>query len=237
LILVGNKFNIPAEFPPPQFSNRPDDGLPPFRTLRDAIGNGFVDNDPSVMQFSQRKLKYLAMVPPGGNWRSLPKKIQMESMGKTWFLKGGRSAYWRKLSMDFPCPTVVTMPNHAGTSMCHPTELRALTVGEMAAIQEFPADWKFSGSPTDKCRQVGNAVPVRLGVIAGRAVIKLLDKAKGKRPAKPERGVMVHVRPHVRTRTYFRAGRAFAGDHSYYRGSSTTEQPLLFSIAAASANR
>jgi len=62
----------------------------------------------------------------------------MESMGKSWYLKGGRSAYWRKLSYAFPSPTVVTMPNHAGTSMFHPEELRAISVGEAAAIQEFP---------------------------------------------------------------------------------------------------
>ena len=68
-------------------------------------------------------------------------------MGKAWYLKGGRSAYWRKLSFEFPCPTVVTMPNHAGTSMCHPTELRALTVGELAAVQEVPAGVAVCGKP------------------------------------------------------------------------------------------
>ena len=125
LLCIGNRFNLKASFPQPLFSNRSSDGLPPFRTLGDAIGNGFIDRDPSIMNFSERKLKYLAMVPPGGNWRSLPVNVQKESMGKAWYLKGGRSAYWRKLSFEFPSPTVVTMPNHSGTSMCHPTELRA----------------------------------------------------------------------------------------------------------------
>src|SRR5262249_47538472 len=152
LLCIGNRFDLRASFPPPEHSNRPEDGLPPFRTLRDAIGEGFVDPDPSCMNFSPRKLRYLAMVPPGGNWRSPPVAVQKESMGKAWYLKGGRSAYWRKLSFDFPCPTVVTMPNHAGTSMCHPTELRALTVGELAAIQEFPREWAFMGQAADKCR-------------------------------------------------------------------------------------
>ncbi|MBF4323300.1 DNA cytosine methyltransferase, partial [Vibrio anguillarum] len=125
--------------PQPAFSNRPEDNLPPFKTLGDAIGPGsnFIDPCPEVMDFSPRKLKYLALVPEGGNWRSMPEDIQKESMGKSWYLKGGRSAYWRKLSFAFPSPTVVTMPNHAGTSMCHPKELRAISVGEAAAIQEF----------------------------------------------------------------------------------------------------
>lgn len=228
LILIGNRFNQPVAFPSPEFSNRIGDGLPIFKTLGDVIGNGFVDPDPSIMNFSPRKLKYLSMVPPGGNWRSLSIEIQKESMGKSWYLKGGRSAYWRKLSMDFPSPTVVTMPNHAGTSMCHPIELRALTVGEMAAVQEFPKDWKFVGSPTDKCRQIGNAVPIRLGIVAGKVVCDLLAEVERKDldNVSPGQRTMTHIRPHVRTRTFFKGGQVYAGNHSYYQ--EDTNQLTLF---------
>lgn len=216
LICLGNRFGLLADFPPPLYSNRPEDGLPPFATLGDVIGPGFIDPCPEVMDFSPRKLRYLAMVPPGGNWRSLPVEVQKESMGKSWYLKGGRSAHWRKLSFAFPSPTVVTMPNHAGTSMCHPTELRAITVGEAAAIQEFPRDWRFSGNVAAKFRQIGNAVPTRLGMVAGRAVLDLLRRADaGERgDAPPSR--IIHLRPHVRTRTFWRDGRVYAGDVSYY---------------------
>ena len=122
ILLIGNRFGYRTDFPKPQYSNRPEDNLPPFVTLGDVIGpgSGFKDPCPEVMNFSPRKLKYLSMVPPGGNWRSLPVDIQKESMGRSWYLKGGRSAYWRKLSFAFPSPTVVTMPNHAGTSSLNP---------------------------------------------------------------------------------------------------------------------
>ena len=219
LLCIGNRFGLDAGFPQPEYSNRASDGLQPFRTLGDAIGPGFVDPDPSVMNFSPRKLKYLAMVPPGGNWRSLPVEIQKESMGKTWYLKGGRSAYWRRLSFDFPCPTVVTMPNHAGTSMCHPVELRALSAGELAAVQEFPRDWVMAGSVTDKCRQIGNAVPIRLGLVAGSALKQLLKKINdsGSRAnGKHEPSRIVHIRPHVRTRSYWKAGEVKTGHVGYY---------------------
>jgi DNA (cytosine-5)-methyltransferase 1 len=225
LICIGNRFNLKAKFPQPQYSNRSEDRLPPFRTLGDAIGPGFTDPDPDCMNFSPRKLKYLEMVPEGGNWRSLPVEIQKESMGKAWHLKGGRSAYWRKLSFEFPSPTVVTMPNHAGTSMCHPTELRALTVGELAAIQEFPADWRFEGKATDKCRQIGNAVPVRLGTIAGSVICELLKQiAKTKSGKVNFPSCVEHIRPHVRTRTFWKAGQAFAGDHGYYNDGDDDEE-------------
>jgi len=231
LLCIGSRYDIDPAFPPPEFSNRPSDNLPPFRTLGDVIGNGFDDPDPSMMNFSPRKLKYLAMVPPGGNWRNLSEDVQKESMGKSWYLKGGRSAYWRKLSFDFPCPTVVTMPNHAGTSMCHPTELRALSVGEMAAVQEFPRDWRFVGSPTDKCRQIGNAVPPRLGEVASRVLQRLLQESETMAPltSKPlASGRIIHIRPHVRTRSYFKDGEVIHGHTGYYdRRKSDDEQMQL----------
>ncbi|MFM9873031.1 MAG: DNA cytosine methyltransferase [Fimbriimonadaceae bacterium] len=230
LLCIGSRYDIEPDFPQPKYSNRPSDGLPPFRVLGDAIGKDFVDPDPSIMNFSPRKLEYLAQVPAGGNWRNLPINVQKESMGKSWFLKGGRSAYWRKLSFEFPCPTVVTMPNHAGTSMCHPTELRALTVGEMAAVQEFPATWRFIGSATDKCRQIGNAVPPRLGQVAGEVLEKLLASAEGMTPIshRPQSsGKVIHIRPHVRTRIYHKSGVEVSAHQGYY-DETVKNQPNLF---------
>lgn len=219
VLVFGNRIGRSAQFPAPQFSNRAEDGLPPFRTLGDVIGpgSGFFDPDPDVMDFSERKLKYLSMVPPGGNWRSLPVEIQKESMGKSWYLKGGRSAYWRKLSFDFPSPTVVTSPNHAGTSMCHPTELRAISVGEASVIQGFPYEWKFYGTVSSKFRQVGNAVPVVLGKIAADVMKSLLTETSDHSCDNDQIGVTeTHLRPHIRTRSFWRNGRALAGSHSYY---------------------
>ncbi|MEM6738100.1 MAG: DNA cytosine methyltransferase [Bacteroidota bacterium] len=221
VLLIGNNLGLEPDFPAPEYSNRPEDGLPPFTTLGNIIGpnSGFVDSYPEVLNFSPRKLKYLSMIPPGGNWRSLPIEIQKESMGKSWYLKGGRSAYWRKLSFDFPSPTVVTMPNHAGTSMCHPEELRAISVGEAAAIQEFPNDWEFFGSTSEKFKQIGNAVPIRLGKVAGFVIRKMFKSlSEGKEKSYSVRsGVNVKkIRPHIRTRTFWKDGKAFSGSTSYY---------------------
>ncbi len=221
VLFIGNRFGHRAIFPVPLHSNRLSDELPPFKTLGDAIGenSGFVDNCPDVMNFSPRKLRYLSMVPSGGNWRSLPVEIQKESMGKSWHLKGGRSAYWRKLSFGFPSPTVVTMPNHAGTSMCHPEELRAISVGEAAAIQEFPSSWKFQGTTSSKFKQVGNAVPTRLGRVAGEVIFGLLAKieCEGNATSFVCTHSITHIRPHVRTRTFWKNGESFSGDVSYYQ--------------------
>ncbi|MEP7254958.1 MAG: DNA cytosine methyltransferase [Ferruginibacter sp.] len=234
VLLIGNRYGYNVEFPNPKYSNRAEDKLPPFVTLGEVIGpeSNFIDPCPEVMNFSPRKLKYLKMVPPGGNWRSLTEEIQKESMGKSWYLKGGRSAYWRKLSFGFPSPTVVTMPNHAGTSMCHPSELRAISVGEAAAIQEFPKGWIFQGTTTAKFRQIGNAVPVRLGQVAGSVIIDLLKKIEKSGMSKQPvcSSSIEHLRPHVRTRTFWKNGQSFAGDFDYYENDAekTSQLELLF---------
>jgi DNA (cytosine-5)-methyltransferase 1 len=107
--------------------------------------------------------------------------------------------------------------------MCHPTALRAITVGEAAAIQEFPREWKFVGSVAAKFRQVGNAVPTRLGRVTGEVLTTLLAQIRNSQPdAKPitVRSRIVHLRPHVRTRTVWKDGEVFAGDHCYYAKST-----------------
>lgn len=219
-LFVGNRFNRLTEFPQPTHGiNDPREGtlfddatLKPFRTLGDALV-GLVEQSPVVMDFSPRKKRYLSMIPAGGNWRCLPSAIAQESMGAAYFAKGGRSGWWRRLSFDLPCPTVVTMPNHAGTALCHPTEVRALTLRECARVQEFSDDWEFVGTPAEQYAQVGNAVPVRLGLICGELMRDQLNEvfASGlQRTAgitPPAR--VVYVKSHVRTRQWYKAGRKF----------------------------
>ncbi|MFJ1471261.1 DNA cytosine methyltransferase [Massilia orientalis] len=219
VIFIGNRFNMQVDFPNPThgpaaaikpqsdlFGGR---SLQPWATLRDAIGN-LREDDPVVLDFSPRKKSFLSLVPPGANWRSLPIDLQMESMGKAWHAKGGRSGWWRRLTFDLPCPTLVTMPNHASTALCHPTETRALSLKEYARIQEFPDDWEFSGTVSERYRQVGNAVPTRLGKVAGEVVAACLDIMKAREwrafPNVPDAFRIVYIQSHVRTRQWFKDG-------------------------------
>lgn len=222
-IFIGNRFGSIVNFPDPthgvptpQQSEKllfPEDRpLRPWATLRDAIGD-LKEEKPVVLDFSPRKKGYLALVQPGSNWRSLPVKLQQESMGKAWFAKGGRSGWWRRLTFDLPCPTLVTMPNHASTSLCHPTECRALSLREYARIQEFPDDWVFCGKTTEQYAQAGNAVPVRLGKVAGEVVAAELDRLREQdwkpNPTKPDACRIVYVQSHIRTRQWYKAGETF----------------------------
>ena len=222
-LFIGNCFGRLVEFPSPthgveQNSDENRQGnlfeetrLLPWKTLGDAL-DGLADKNPVVLDFSPRKKKYLSMVPPGSNWRSLPEETQKESMGKAWYAKGGRSGWWRRLSFDLPSPTLVTMPNHASTSLCHPTETRALSIKEYARIQEFPDDWEFRGTVSQQYAQIGNAVPTRLGKISGEVLISELDIVESQQlpphslSAQDPR--IVYLQSHVRTRQWFKNGKA-----------------------------
>lgn len=223
-LFIGNRFNSVVNFPDPTHgasyddepSLFPNEKLKPWATLRDAIGD-LKESCPEVLDFSPRKKHFLGMVPPGSNWRSLPIDVQKESMGKAWLAKGGRSGWWRRLSFDLPCPTLVTMPNHASTSLCHPVEIRALSLRECARIQGFPDDWQFCGTTQQKYAQVGNAVPVRLGEVAGEVIANQLEKMMARNwipfADKPESYRVVYVQSHVRTRQWFKDGETFVWDN------------------------
>lgn len=217
VLFIGNRDGRVVDFPPPTHgAPEPEDpselpGLSeahkPWTTLGEAIG-GLPPQTANILDFSPRKKSFLELVPAGSNWRSLPIDLQKESMGKAWYAKGGRSGWWRRLSFDLPSPTLVTMPNHASTALCHPTETRALSIEEYARIQEFPPGWKFCGRLAEQYAQVGNAVPTRLGSVAGKILSQALDRPP---PAKPDDAVaagprIIYVQSHVRTRRWFKDG-------------------------------
>jgi DNA (cytosine-5)-methyltransferase 1 len=234
-IFIGNRFNVEVEFPSP--THGPLDAgerdlfshLGAWRTLRDVIGDLPADALPES-DFSPRKKHFLSLVPPGSNWRALPVEMQKESMGKAWHAKGGRSGWWRRLNFDLPCPTLVTMPNHASTSLCHPTATRALTVQEYARIQEFPDGWEFAGTTAKKYAQIGNAVPTRLGRVAGDVVAKVLDDLRATdwcvQPVAPPSYRVVYLQSHVRTRQWFKDGEAIQWNDGAENGSASYRPPV-----------
>ena len=166
VIFLGSRDGENITMPAPSHSAREDNGLLAWVTLREAIGN-LSDPDPEYLPFSDDRINLLKMLKAGQNWTSLPAEFHQKALGaalKSW---GGRTGFCRRLSWEKPSPTLTTYPIGRATTLCHPTDLRPLTVGEYAALQQLPKDWQFVGSIQQRYTQIGNAVPVGLGKSLG----------------------------------------------------------------------
>lgn len=158
------------------------------------LGNVIRDlenTDGECASFSGARLDFLRMVPEGGNWKDLPSDIVQEAMGGAFTSGGGKVGFYRRLSYSQPSPTVVTSPVQKATMMCHPTKDRPLSVAEYARIQQFPDNWTFMGTTTDKYRQIGNAVPVGLARAIGEMLISVANK-NAEIVVKRTRGTSIH---------------------------------------------
>jgi DNA (cytosine-5)-methyltransferase 1 len=125
-------------------------------------------------EYPNGKKKILELVSPGGYWKDLPKKLQREYMGASFYMGGGKTGMARRLSWDEPSLTLTCSPAQKQTERCHPEETRPLTVREYARIQTFPDNWEFEGSAASQYKQIGNAVPVNLGFHIGKCLIAML---------------------------------------------------------------
>jgi DNA (cytosine-5)-methyltransferase 1 len=92
-------------------------------------------------------------------------------MRGSYFAGGGKTGFYRRLAWDKPAPTLVTCPTMPATVLCHPEELRPLSVQEYAAVQTFPHDYILEGKLIDRYRQIGNAVPCKFGKAIAEHII------------------------------------------------------------------
>ena len=96
-------------------------------------------------------------------------------MGKSYYSGGGKTGFFRRLAWDKPSPTLVTHPAMPATDLAHPEEDRPLSIQEYKKIQEFPENWELAGPLIQQYKQVGNAVPVSLGLAVGKLIINLIN--------------------------------------------------------------
>ena len=171
VIIIGHKGSR-VPIPSPTHSQNGDWGTKKWLTLKDAIYDLQDKDDLQYIPLRSKSIEYMKMIKEGENWTNLPKEIAEKAMGKAYHLSGGKTGFLRRLHYDAPSPTLVTSPTMPATLLCHPTQLRPLSVEEYARIQQFPDNWIFEGKIDEIYKQIGNAVPVGLGTAAGRQVMR-----------------------------------------------------------------
>ena len=171
VVIIGH-LGARIPIPSPTHSKEGIHGTQRWMTLRDVIGDMESRQDLRFIPLRAKSVEYMKILTEGQNWRDLPPKMAEQAMGKAYFLTGGKTGFLRRLSFDEPSPTLVTSPTMPATLLCHPTQLRPLSIEEYARIQQFPDTWKFRGRIETIYKQIGNAVPVGLGYAVGRQIMK-----------------------------------------------------------------
>lgn len=170
LFIIGSRDGQRVNLPTPTHDRNGGSGRKPrWRTLRCAL-EGLKDPEPAYTNFAPGKMKFVKLVPEGGNWRDLPESMWSEALGGAAVSWGGRTGFFRRLSWDEPTPALTTRPDSKATMFAHPDLDRPLSVAEYARIQQFPDDWVIKGTISQQYEQIGNAVPVGLAAAVGRSI-------------------------------------------------------------------
>ena len=191
-VLIGSRDQEDIFLPVPTHFQKHQNPDYRWKTVGEAIRD--LEDDPGeCTTLPPTRKKYLRMVPEGGNWRDLPKDVIPAAMGGAYESGGGKVGFYRRLSYAQPSPTITTAPAQKATMLCHPTKDRPLSVKEYARLQQFPENWKFTGTTAAKYKQIGNAVPVGLAMAIGEAVLATANKT-ALIETKRFRGTAVHNR-------------------------------------------
>lgn len=170
VVMIGKLGGPKAPYLSPTHEESARYGLLPWVTLREAVDD-IEDKLHHYVEFPEKRLKYYRMLKEGQYWKDLPKEVQEEAMGATLKLGGGKTGFFRRVSFSRPSPTLVTDPTMPATDLCHPTENRPLSVEEYGRIQGFPDNWNICGPINEQYKQIGNAVPIKLGEAIARTII------------------------------------------------------------------
>lgn len=126
------------------------------------------DLDNESMNHAPKTVKRFKYIPEGKNIISVIDDLPTDLHISKFYSRGNTM----RLDRNKPSPTLV--PGHSNFPV-HPWEHRSITVREAATITGFPNDYKFVGSHTKRCEQVGNAVPPLLAYNLGLSVKELLE--------------------------------------------------------------
>jgi len=165
-------------------THKPED----YKTVKEIIGHLPVIRHGSAhkadrlhlaSRLSDKNYERIKASKPNGSWLDWDKELVAKCHKKKG-RKTYRSVYGR-MSWDKPSPTITTQFVGFGNGRFgHPSQGRAISLREGALLQTFPKSYKFvkKDEPVvikNLARLIGNAVPVDLGKIIGRSIVKHVE--------------------------------------------------------------
>lgn len=159
-----------------------------YKTTKDAIGNlepiesgEICKSDPlhRTTKLSELNLIRIKASKPNGTWLDWDENLKLSCHKRT--TGSSYKSVYGRMSWDQPSPTITTQFYNYGTGRFgHPEQDRALTIREAAILQTFPSDYKFYKDNEDISLKklgvhIGNAVPVELGYVIGKSILRHLN--------------------------------------------------------------
>lgn len=161
-----------------------------YVTVHEAIGSlpKIADgeyHDKDLMHYA-RKLspinkRRIKATPYGGSWKDWSDDLKLECHKRD----SGKSypSVYGRMKWNEPSPTMTThCIGYGNGRFGHPDQDRAISLREASLLQTFPVKYKFfnekdgSYSSVVVARQIGNAVPVRLGRVIAKSIRKHIEQ-------------------------------------------------------------
>ena len=182
-IIIGSRINESILFPLPDTKNIMTVGMA-LKNLKAPDGKIYNHDIELAKIKSAIDIQRIKCIPEGCGIRYendekkyFPKKLTLGVDWKNLRENRFRQTKYQRLDRKKPGPTIMTHKNN----YYHPTEHRYLTQREAAAIQSFPHHFIFKGPLTSQWRQIGNAVPPKLGFALGKAILLMYaQQSEGK---------------------------------------------------------
>jgi len=132
------------------------------------VNNPDVDEDNRPMKHAPKTVERFKLIPEGLNISDVMDTVPEDLKISAFYSRGNT----QRLDRKKPAPTLV--PGHSNFPI-HPWEHRSITVREAACMTGFPTTYKFVGSHTSRCIQIGNAVPVQLAYCVALSIKTMLE--------------------------------------------------------------
>lgn len=168
VFFIGKRKDIDADiiFPNPSYDEKN------YKTIKEAIDHFPVLNsgescctipNHESMKHGKDMLEKMKYVKDGGGRENIPEEFGI--------IKGDVRKYIR---YDSTKPSICVTGDMR--KVFHYSQNRALTVRELATLQDFPENFKFLGTKSSQQQQVGNAVPVKLALAVAKCIKNMLNK-------------------------------------------------------------